>query len=121
MTRPSCSVGVANRHRHAIEQASRRWRGGRRDDSLPSELKILISTQVGMGYITGARRPQLGRRRVNACLAASLVLSRGRTGALGHHVFGAGTGVGMAVEQWVGRGDVNRGARRRRLDRLGRR
>ena len=22
-----------NRHRHAIEQASRRWRGGRRDDS----------------------------------------------------------------------------------------
>jgi len=24
---------VRNRHRHAIEQASRRWRGGRRDDS----------------------------------------------------------------------------------------
>jgi len=24
---------VMNRHRHAIEQASRRWRGGRRDDS----------------------------------------------------------------------------------------
>ena len=28
----SASV-VTNRHRHAIEQASRRWRGGRRDDS----------------------------------------------------------------------------------------
>ena len=27
-----CRV-VRNRHRHAIEQASRRWRGGRRDDS----------------------------------------------------------------------------------------
>ena len=24
---------VRNRHRHAIEQASRRWRGGRRGDS----------------------------------------------------------------------------------------
>ena len=24
---------VRNRHRHAIEQASRRWRGGRRDDT----------------------------------------------------------------------------------------
>ena len=39
MTRPS-GLGRAsrNRHRHAIEQASRRWRGTRR--------KILISTQV---------------------------------------------------------------------------
>ena len=27
------SIAVWNRHRHAIEQASRRWRGGRRDDS----------------------------------------------------------------------------------------
>ena len=37
-----------NRHRHAIEQAStRRWRGGRRDDSkhVPRR-KILISTQA---------------------------------------------------------------------------
>jgi len=39
-------VLVKNRHRHAIiEQASRRWRGGRRDDS-GTRLKILISTQV---------------------------------------------------------------------------
>ena len=35
---------VMNRHRHAIEQASRRWRGGRRDDS--TRRKILISTQA---------------------------------------------------------------------------
>ena len=34
MTRPSWLGRAArNRHRHAIEQASRRWRGGRRDDS----------------------------------------------------------------------------------------
>ena len=32
--------------RHAIEQASRRWRGGRRDDSARARRKILISTQV---------------------------------------------------------------------------
>ena len=34
MTRP-CRLrrAVTNRHRHAIEQASRRWRGGRRDGS----------------------------------------------------------------------------------------
>ena len=37
---------VRNRHRHAIEQASRRWRGGRRDDSARARRKILISTQV---------------------------------------------------------------------------
>ena len=37
---------VRDRHRHAIEQASRRWRGGRRDDSARTRRKILISTQV---------------------------------------------------------------------------
>ena len=31
---------------HAIEQASRRWRGGRRCDSARTGRKILISTQV---------------------------------------------------------------------------
>ena len=35
-----------HRHRHAIEQASRRWRGGRRGDSARARRKILISTQV---------------------------------------------------------------------------
>ena len=46
MTRPSWLGRAArNRHRHAIEQASRRWRGGRRDDSARTP-KILIFTQV---------------------------------------------------------------------------
>ena len=34
---------VRNRHRHAIEQASHRWRGGRREDSARTPRKILIS------------------------------------------------------------------------------
>ena len=34
---------VMNRHRHAIEQSSRRWRGGRRGDSARTNL---ISTQA---------------------------------------------------------------------------
>ena len=47
MTRPSWLGRAArNRHRHAIEQASRRWRGGRRDDSARTRRKILISAQV---------------------------------------------------------------------------
>ena len=40
---------VRNRHRHAIEQVSRRWRGGRRGDSARTRRKILISTQVREG------------------------------------------------------------------------
>ena len=45
MTRPSwLGRAVRNRHRHAIEQASRRWRGGRHDYS--NAQRILISTQV---------------------------------------------------------------------------
>ena len=40
MTRPSWLGRAArNRHRHAIEQASRRWRGGRRDDSARTRRK----------------------------------------------------------------------------------
>ena len=36
---------VRNRHRHAIEQASRRWRGGRRDDSARARhVPLSIST-----------------------------------------------------------------------------
>ena len=47
MTWPSWQGrAVRDRHRHAIEQASRRWRGGRRDDSARTRRKILISTQV---------------------------------------------------------------------------
>ena len=41
MTRPSWfGRAVRNRHRHAIEQASRRWRGGRRDYSARTRRKI---------------------------------------------------------------------------------
>jgi hypothetical protein len=51
MTRPSwLGRAVRNRHRHAIEQASRRWRGGRRGDSGQTRRKILISTQVGVCF-----------------------------------------------------------------------
>ena len=51
MTRPSWLGRAArNRHRHAIEQASRRWRGGRRYDSARTRRKILISTQVPISY-----------------------------------------------------------------------
>ena len=41
---------VRNRHRHAIEQASRRWRGGRREDSARTRREIL-STQVLRMYV----------------------------------------------------------------------
>ena len=43
-----------NRHRHAIEQASRRKRGGRRD-SARTRRKILISTQVSTNDLTVSR------------------------------------------------------------------
>ena len=47
MTLPSWLGRAArNRHRHAIEQALRRWCGGRHDDSARTRRKILISTQV---------------------------------------------------------------------------
>ena len=46
MTRPSRLGRAVRTHRQAIEQASRRWRGGRRDDSARTRRKILISTQV---------------------------------------------------------------------------
>ena len=57
---------VRNRHRHAIEQASRRWRGGRRDDSARTRRKILISTQVGAAdFSCGRVRPAPYRRGAN--------------------------------------------------------
>ena len=60
MTRPSWLGRAArNRHRHAIEQASRRWRGGRRGDSARTRRKILISTQVPTEG--AARSPIRGR------------------------------------------------------------
>ena len=44
---------MRNRHRHAIEQAARRWRGGRREDSARTCRKILISTQAATLVILG--------------------------------------------------------------------
>ena len=48
-----------NRHRHAIEQASRRWRGGRRGDSGRTRRKILISTQELAIVEAIAERPEI--------------------------------------------------------------
>ena len=67
MTRP-CWLrrAMRNRHRHAIEQASRRWRGGRRDDSARPRRKILISTQpsaIHCRNLEGSRAPFLRRPR----------------------------------------------------------
>ena len=53
---------VRNRHRHAIEQASRRWRGGRRGDSARTRRKILIPTQGGTRR-TGGSPPRRSRSR----------------------------------------------------------
>ena len=58
---------VRNRHLHAVEQAPRRWHGGRRDDSARTRRKILISTQVP--------RPPLD---FDACWLACLKRARAR-------------------------------------------
>ena len=50
---------MRNRHRHAIEQASRRWRGGRCGDSARRRREILSSTQVailGALHVNGVAR-----------------------------------------------------------------
>ena len=99
MTRPTWLGRAArNRHRHAIEQASRRWRGGRRDDSARTRRKILISTQVAAAQSAQlrsereaeeaeleeavARREREALQRVEAAKAAlvenSLVLAESR-------------------------------------------
>jgi hypothetical protein len=70
MTRPSwLGRAVRNRHRHAIEQALHRWRGGRRDDSARTRRKILISTHPRAG---GPRRPgPATASRPRACRAGT--------------------------------------------------
>ena len=58
MARPSwLGRAVGNEHHHAIEQASRRWRGGRRDDSARTRRKILISTQATTSSARSFRAP----------------------------------------------------------------
>ena len=70
MTRPSwLGRAVRNRHRHAIEHASRRWRGGRRDDSARTRRKILISTQPRADLrLLGTTRQQRQTRLVELVL-----------------------------------------------------
>ena len=60
-----CWIGraVMNLHRYAIEQASRRWRGGRREDSTRTRRKILIYTQVAHAIFNILRPAQRRRRR----------------------------------------------------------
>ena len=87
-----------NWHHHAIEQVSRRLRGGRRDDSARTRRKILISTQVAAAQSAQlrsereaeeaeleeavARREREALQRVEAAKAAlvenSLVLAESR-------------------------------------------
>ena len=65
---------VRNRHCHAIEQASRRWRGGRRDDSARKRRKILISTQaerVAKRAAEAAAETARERAAADATLAAA--------------------------------------------------
>ena len=60
---------VRNRHRHAIEQASRRWRGGGRDDSARTRRKILISTGATEGTFGMFSSPMTGEeflKKINA-------------------------------------------------------
>ena len=63
------STSASGALRHAIEQASRRWRGGQRDDSARTRRKILMSPQVA-GKTAGPGRLQApavpGRRVVFA-------------------------------------------------------
>ena len=66
-----------NRHRHAIEQASRRWCGGRRDDSARTPRKILIPTQVDDD--TGSREASGGVQAFFDPKAAELVRKEATT------------------------------------------
>ena len=82
-------------HRHAFEQAWRRWRGGRCDDSARTRRKILISTQArpagaaapsdGPGdYVSEApfARPSRGRRARLDLQGGAVAGARPEPGAL---------------------------------------
>ena len=66
---------VRNRHRHAIEQAARRWRGGRRGDSGRTCRKILISTQANTYILIGSEA-----LKVTAVSTNALTVIRGQDG-----------------------------------------
>ena len=97
-----------NRHHHAIEQGSRRWRRGRRDDSARTRRELLISTQVVRSEL---RRESLvrprdccPRRRVtgNTKLARGAVLPGGREAIVGRP---AGRRAGVRTSFGVAAGD----------------
>ena len=81
---PDRPDSVVVRHRHAVEQVSRRWRGGRRDDS---------GRDVNFDFHTGdERRDQETLERwtfaVNACDTENQLIERGERQAIeqiGHH------------------------------------
>ena len=54
---------VRNRHRHAIEQVSRRWRGGRRRRFRTKRASNLISTQVAQETLKGMKEAQKSMKR----------------------------------------------------------
>ena len=57
---------VRNRYRYAIEQASRRWRGGRRGDSGRRRREILIYAQDGDAAVLDLRVAEVADRRLVA-------------------------------------------------------
>ena len=115
MMRPSwLGRAVRNQHRHAIEQVSRRWRRGRRDDSARTRRKIVISTQIHAprksgGACRGRRGAHVGRRRAG--------LRAGRRGVFEGHLCKAGPGTrrGAAAENGR-RGDICRREVRLRVE-----
>ena len=107
MTRPSWLGRAArNRHRHAIEQASRRWRGGRRSDSGRTRRKFDFHTGkdpektrkaleqwvprndwgdvnwllVGLGQEVQTEKPKLLRKALDSSDPAYAVAFLGRIG-----------------------------------------
>ena len=71
---------MRNRHRRAVEEVSRRWRGGRRDDSARTRRKNLISTQVELkpsGRVEAIERVEDGWRVEGKEFEAVVVASHG--------------------------------------------
>ena len=104
-----------NRHRHAIEQASRRWRGGRRCDSARTRRKILISTQRPTRAPRRARPPGLIRaphqQRRRRPAARRRLRARASTRTSGALIYRRAAMVNPPSPRW--RGTWRRGPRAR--------
>ena len=92
MTRPSWfGRAPRNPHRHAIEQATRRWRGGRRDDLARTRRKFDFHTGlgadppqfIGRGVVGPAAEREFGTQQVAIVGVVVAVAS-----ALAHMAFG---------------------------------